>query len=242
LKHLVEKAAELLNKARAVVAVTGAGVSAESGIPTFRGEDGLWNTYRAEDLATPEAFAKNPALVWQWYNWRRGLFRKSSPNPAHVALAKMENGPFDFTLVTQNIDGLHSLAGSKNVLEVHGSIWRIRCDTCGYVEHNETVPLPEPPFCTCGAPLRPDVVWFGEALEAGIIGKVMEALMRAEVVIVAGTSSVVYPAASFAVTAMQAGAACIEVNLHNTPLTPMADVAICGKAGDIMPQIVKAIL
>ncbi len=238
----IEQAVGILRNAKSVVGLTGAGVSAESGLPTFRGKDGLWKTYRAEDIATPESFARDPRLVWEWYNWRRGLFKSCSPNPAHEALAKMEQGPFGFTLVTQNIDGLHGLAGSRSVLEVHGNIWRIRCDSCDRVEHNETVPLPEPPYCDCGGILRPDVVWFGEALDPEIMAAVMAALSRADVMIVAGTSSVVYPAASFALYAMQAGAAIIEVNLAPTPLTLQADVSIQGKAGDVLPLIAKGVL
>jgi NAD-dependent deacetylase len=238
----IDKAVDILREASGVVALTGAGVSAESGLPTFRGKDGLWKNYRAEDIATPESFAANPKLVWEWYNWRRGLFKSCPPNPAHEALARLENAPFDFTLVTQNIDGLHSLAGSRSLLEVHGNIWRIRCDSCGYVEHNETVPLPEPPYCDCGSPLRPDVVWFGESLDSQILSAVMEALARTDVMIVAGTSSVVYPAASFAAYAKQAGALVVEVNLEPTPLTSWADVSIQGRAGEILPQIVRGVL
>jgi len=242
MKASIEKAIEIIRGAGGVIALTGAGVSAESGLPTFRGKEGLWKNYRAEDIATPESFAANPKLVWEWYNWRRGLFKSCSPNPAHEALAKLENAQFEFTLVTQNIDGLHSLAGSRSVLEVHGSIWRIRCDSCGHVEHNETVPLPEPPFCDCGSPLRPDVVWFGESLDSQILSAVMEALARTDVMIVAGTSSVVYPAASFAAYAKQAGASIIEVNLEPTPLTSLADISIQGKAGEILPQIARGVM
>lgn len=238
----LDAAVDILRNSRAVVALTGAGVSAESGLPTFRGEDGLWKNYRAEEIATPEAFAADPALVWEWYNWRRGLFKSCSPNHAHEALAQLEKGPFDFALVTQNIDGLHSLAGSRNVLEIHGSIWRIRCDSCGHIEHNETVPLPEPPLCECGSPLRPDVVWFGEQLDSQILGGVMEALSRADAMIVAGTSSVVYPAASFAAYAKQGGTSIIEVNLAPTPLTSQANVSLLGKAGDILPAIARGVL
>jgi NAD-dependent deacetylase len=238
----IEQAVGILKDAKTLVGLTGAGVSAESGLPTFRGEDGLWKTYRAEDIATPESFARDPKLVWEWYNWRRELFKSCSPNPAHEALAKLEQGPFDFTLVTQNIDGLHSLAGSRAVLEVHGSIWRIRCDSCGHMEHNETVPMPEPPYCDCGGILRPDVVWFGESLDTEIMAAVMASLARANAMIVAGTSSVVYPAASFALYARQAGAKLIEVNLEPTPLTAQADVSIMGKAGEVLPLIVKGVI
>jgi NAD-dependent deacetylase len=238
----VEKAVEVLRGARRVVALTGAGISAESGLPTFRGTDGLWKKYRPEEIANPESFAANPALVWEWYNMRRGLFKSCSPNRAHEAFAKMEEGTFDFALITQNIDGFHSLAGSRNVLEVHGNIWRIRCDSCGHMEHNETVPLPEPPFCDCGSPLRPDVVWFGEPLDSEILSAVMAALERADAMIVAGTSSVVYPAASFATYAKQAGAVIIEVNLEPTPLTSWADVSILGKAGEMLPQVAEGLL
>ena len=239
----VDRAVEILRGARAVVVLTGAGVSAESGVPTFRGEDGLWKKYRPEEIANPQAFAADPALVWQWYNMRRRMMKSVSPNPAHEALARLENGPFDsFTLVTQNIDGLHSLAGSRNILEVHGNIWRVRCDSCGHVEHDETVPLPEPPYCACGSPLRPDVVWFGEPLDSQVLAGIMEALRRSDAMIVAGTSAVVYPAASFPIFAKDVGAPLIEVNLAPTPLTPLADVSLHGRAGEILPQIAKGVL
>jgi NAD-dependent deacetylase len=238
----LQSAVEMLRNARVVAVLTGAGVSAESGVPTFRGEDGLWKTYRAEELANPQAFAANPALVWEWYNMRRKLMKSVSPNPAHEALARLEKGLFEFTLVTQNIDGLHALAGSRNILEVHGNIWRIRCDSCGHIEHNETVPLPEPPYCDCGSPLRPDVVWFGESLDPEVISAVTAALSRADVMIVAGTSAVVYPAASFPILAKQSGAAIIEINTAPTPVTSYADVSIIGKAGDVLPAIVQRAL
>ena len=225
-----------------MVALTGAGVSAESGVPTFRGEDGLWKNYRAEEIATPEAFASNPKLVWEWYNWRRDLIGSCQPNPAHHALAKLHDAPFGFTLVTQNVDGLHAKAGSMDVLEVHGCLWRIRCDSCGHIERNEIVPLPEPPLCGCGSPLRPDVVWFGEQLDPVLLSSITEALSRADVMIVAGTSSVVYPAASFADYASRAGAKIIEINLDPTPLTSRADLSLQGRAGDILPSIVEALL
>ena len=238
----IERAAALLRRARRVVALTGAGVSAESGVPTFRGKNGLWNNYRAEELATPEAFARNPALVWRWYNWRRGLIRSAAPNGAHLSLAAFERAPFEFTLITQNVDGLHSLAGSRNLLELHGNLWRIRCDSCGRVEHNETVLMPEPPCCDCGASLRPDVVWFGEPLDPQVFGAAVEGASRADAMLIVGTSCAVYPAASLAAHARRFGAAIIEINLAPTPVTPWAQESLAGRAGEILPLVAKRIL
>ncbi len=154
---------EWLKQARSVAVLTGAGVSAESGVPTFRGNNGLWRQYRAEDLATPGAFARDPKLVWEWYDWRRGLIAQAQPNAGHRALVELEKRVPSFTLITQNVDGLHELAGSRNVLEVHGSIWKVRCTSCERERMDRRTPLPEiPPKCECGALLRPGVVWFGE--------------------------------------------------------------------------------
>jgi NAD-dependent deacetylase len=156
----VEEARRWLRDAHSVCVLTGAGISAESGIPTFRGAGGLWRQFRAEDLATPRAFAQDPKLVWEWYEWRRGLIAAVQPNAGHFALAELEQRSTRFTLVTQNVDGLHRLAGSRNVLEIHGSIWRVRCTGCSFEQHDGRVPLPEvPPRCErCGSMLRPGVV------------------------------------------------------------------------------------
>lgn len=220
-----------------IVALTGAGVSAESGVPTFRGPEGLWRAFRPEDLATPEAFARDPALVWEWYDWRRQRIAACQPNPAHRVLAEMEAALPDFTLITQNVDGLHQAAGSRRVLELHGNIWRVRCIRCGKVSENREVPLPEiPPRCACGGLLRPDVVWFGEPLPADVLEQAWEAAERCRWMLVIGTSALVQPAASLPIVAKRNGAYLIEVNVADTPLTPLADEVLRGPAGEVLPR------
>lgn len=220
-----------------LVALTGAGVSAESGVPTFRGPEGLWRTFRPEDLATPEAFARNPTLVWEWYDWRRQRIAVCQPNPAHRVLAEMEAMVPDFILITQNVDGLHQAAGSRKVLELHGNIWRVRCTRCGKVVEDRRVPLPEiPPHCACGGLLRPDVVWFGEPLPTDVLQQAWEAARRCRCMLVIGTSALVQPAASLPVVAKQSGAYLVEVNVADTPLTSLADEVLRGPAGEVLPQ------
>ncbi len=220
-----------------VVVLTGAGVSAESGVPTFRGPEGLWRTFRPEDLATPEAFARDPVLVWEWYDWRRQRIANCRPNPAHRVLAEMEAALPDFTLITQNVDGLHQAAGSRRVLELHGNIWRVRCTRCGRVGEDRRVPLPEiPPRCACGGLLRPDVVWFGEPLPPAVLEEAWEAAARCRWMLVVGTSALVQPAASLPVVAHRNGARLIEVNVSDTPLTPLADEVLRGPAGEVLPR------
>jgi NAD-dependent deacetylase len=224
---------------RSVVALTGAGISAESGVPTFRGRDGLWHNYRAEELATPYAFRHDPRLVWEWYNWRRSLIGACQPNAAHLVLAEMESHFYDFVIVTQNVDGLHRLAGSRNVLELHGNIWRMRC-TRGCQPHWEdrTDPLLEiPPCCPgCGALARPDVVWFGEALAGGVLDAAWAAARRCQVMLVVGTSALVQPAASLPLVALQSGAYIVEVNPQPTPLSEVVDEAIREPAAVALPR------
>ncbi len=240
----VEQARALLGKARFVGVLTGAGVSAESGVPTFRGKDGLWKQYRAEELATPEAFARDPSLVWEWYQWRRNLIRDKEPNPAHFALVRLEEALLerggDFGLITQNVDGLHEKAGSRRVIPIHGNIWEVRCadPSCGWkeVDRGDLDPLPKCP--RCGGPARPGVVWFGEALPEDALEEVDRVLRGCDLFLVAGTSGVVQPAASFAWAARRRGAWVIEVNLEPTPLTEAAHLAFHGPAGEILPLLV----
>jgi NAD-dependent deacetylase len=228
----------LLSQARRVAVLTGAGVSAESGVPTFRGADGLWRTHRAEDLATPEAFARDPWLVWEWYDWRRGLIAQCRPNPAHAAIAGLERTASDVLLITQNVDGLHRAAGSRRLVELHGSLWRVRCVSEGVVTENLAVPLrPLPPRCSCGALLRPDVVWFGEPLRAAAIRRASEAAASCDLMLVVGTSALVQPAASLPMIAKAHGAYVVEVNPEPTPLTSLADESHHGKAGEILPDL-----
>ena len=234
-------AAKRLREARRVLVLTGAGISAESGVPTFRGPGGLWRQYRPEDLATPEAFARDPVLVWEWYAWRRELIAPLAPNAAHRALAALEERTPELLLATQNVDGLHALAGSRRLVELHGTIWRLRCLGCSEATEDRRVPLPTlPPRCACGALLRPDVVWFGEALPDAAIAQAFLAARQAEVVLVVGTSSLVYPAAALPQVARAAGAFVIEVNPEPTPLTAHADVSLRGTAAATVPAIVEA--
>ena len=221
-----------------VAVLTGAGVSAESGVPTFRGEDGLWKNYRAEELATPGAFQQDPDLVWEWYHWRRGIVSQASPNAAHQALVRIEEMAPAFLLITQNVDGLHLEAGSKEVLEIHGNLRRARCSDCG-----DTVQLTDEEGLIdcgeCGSDMRPDVVWFGENLDPVILERSFAAATNADFFLVAGTSSVVQPAASLAWTAGQNNGFVLEVNLDPTPLTGQADATLLGKAGDILSKLVE---
>jgi NAD-dependent deacetylase len=241
MKEKIREVAELLSKAKAVAVLTGAGVSKESGIPTFRdAQTGLWANFNPEDLATPRAFRRNPGLVWQWYDFRRQAVEKVAPNPGHVALVEIEQKINTFTLVTQNVDGLHVRAGSKNVIELHGNI---RLTKCFDNEHRaEEVPfgLKEPPKCHCGSLLRPDVVWFEEALPAAELRAATVACESCDVMLVVGTSGLVQPAASLPLVASRAGATLVEINPGKTPLTTSVDIYLDGPSGEILPAVVKA--
>jgi NAD-dependent deacetylase len=224
-----------------VVALTGSGISAESGVPTFRdARTGLWSRYDPEELATPEAFARDPELVWKWYTWRRGLVEGAKPNAGHEALADLERRVPVFSLVTQNVDGLHQEAGSANVVELHGNIRRSRCPaenlTVEPDDTNHTLPL-----CpNCGSPLRPDVVWFGEVLPAEGLRMASEATRSCDVFLSVGTSGLVYPAASLPYEALENGATVVEVNPDPTPLSALADFSLRGRAGEVLPRLVGA--
>lgn len=232
-----------LREARRVTFITGAGISAESGVPTFRGKDGLWKNYRAEELATPWAFEKNPELVWKWYDWRRGIIAKAKPNPGHLTISRLEKFYPEFTLITQNVDGLHRKAGSENIIEIHGNLWRVRCTKEGKTFFLYDVPLQEiPPRCDCGALVRPDVVWFGESLDPILIRRANQALSSCDLLFVVGTSGVVHPVAGFPSIARQSGAFVIEINLDATPISSLANIAIKGKSGEVLPEIFKNIL
>ncbi|HEV2690861.1 MAG TPA: NAD-dependent deacylase [Bryobacteraceae bacterium] len=230
---------EWLKQARSVAVLTGAGVSAESGVPTFRGTNGLWKQRRAEDLATPAAFARNPKLVWEWYDWRRGVLSQAKPNPGHYALAELERRVSNFTLITQNVDGLHELAGSQNVLRLHGSMWTLRCLGCERERVDKRTPLPEiPPKCECGGMLRPGVVWFGEALPQGVWRDAEAAARAADLFLVIGTSAVVYPAAGLAQIAKSSGAHVVEINIAETVLSDGIDSFLQGPSGELLPQLI----
>jgi NAD-dependent deacetylase len=224
-----------------IVVLTGAGISAESGVPTFRGAGGLWRKFRAEDLATPQAFARDPKLVWEWYAWRREMLVKCEPNAAHRTLVEIETHANAkggaFTLITQNIDGLHEAAGSRSVLRVHGSIWSMRCMRDGTSWEDRRVPLPEiPPRCPkCGSLARPDVVWFGEMLDDLLLQAAMDAAAQARTMLVVGTSALVQPAASLPLIAKRNGARLVEINPDETPLSDFADEVLRGPAARELP-------
>ena len=234
-------AAETIRDAEYIIALTGAGISKESNVPTFRGEDGLWKKHNVMDLATPHAFERNPDLVWEWYAWRQNLIASCNPNLAHLTLAKWEREGLLKILVTQNVDGLHRRAGSESVLEVHGNLWSVRCISCSHTSYLSE-PVDGTPHCPkCRGLLRPSVVWFGESLDAEVMTNVYEHLERADACIVVGTSAVVQPAASFPIVVKRNSGAIIEINVEATPLTQIVDHHLSGKAGEILPLLDKAI-
>jgi NAD-dependent deacetylase len=222
-----------------IVILTGAGISAESGLPTFReAQTGLWSRYDPHELATPQAFAANPRLVWEWYTWRRGLIAGARPNAGHMAIATLQRKLPRCGLITQNVDGLHQLAGSHDVLELHGNIERTICSRERIVIADWPAGDEIPPRCPeCGAYLRPDVVWFGESLPADVADAAVDACNRCDLFLAVGTSAVVQPAASLAHIAARQGAKVVEINLERTPLTPYADFSLMGKAGDLLPAL-----
>jgi NAD-dependent deacetylase len=229
----------LIAPARSIVVLTGAGISAESGVPTFRGPGGLWREYRAEDLATPGAFERDPKLVWEWYDWRRQKIAPAKPNLGHYALVTLEKRAPELTLITQNVDGLHPAAGSRNLLEIHGNLWRTRCLSCGDVRENRETPIGRiPPRCRCDGMLRPDVVWFGESLPVDLLQKAIRAVDACDLMLVVGTSGLVQPAASMAETVLARGMPVVEINLDPTPLSDHATHALHGKSGEILPKLI----
>lgn len=230
---------EILREAFSVTVLTGAGVSAESSIPTFRADGGLWKHFRAEDLATPEAFGRDPKLVWDWYDRRRQMIARAQPNPGHYALAELESRVPRFTLITQNVDDLHERAGSRRILKLHGDIWKVRCVGCGREQLDQRAPLPEvPPLCECGELLRPGVVWFGEALPQDVWLQAEQAVRSAQVLLVVGTSAIVYPAAGLVQFAKMSGAKIIEINVTASAISDGADAFLQGASGELLPQLI----
>jgi NAD-dependent deacetylase len=229
---------DLLHSAAKVAVLTGAGVSAESGIPTFRSNGGYWRQHRFEDLATPEGFARDPKFVWTWYEERRRAIALAKPNAGHHALAALENQKPVFTLITQNVDGLHDLAGSRNVIKLHGDIWTVRCQKCGKERIDRSQLNDLPPYCNCGGMLRPGVVWFGEALPEGAMDRATTAVRASDVLIVAGTSAQVYPAAGL----IPLAAAVIEINPEETPFSDEVTFSLRGTSADLLPQLVGQIV
>lgn len=244
-RRLVER----LSRARSLAVLTGAGVSQESGVPTFRGEEGLWRQYRAEELATWQAFETDPELVWSWYDYRRQVVADSEPNAAHAAISDLEGGFPSFSLITQNTDGLHGRAGSSDVVELHGNIWRARCTREPCTSDQAVFELPEsplgeiPPMCpACGSLLRPDVVWYGEPLPMDAYERSHTVASTCDAMLVVGTSAVVHPAASLPLVAKHGGAFVVEVNTAYTPISALVDATLLGKAGDIMPELADRVL
>src|SRR6202161_2726850 len=223
----------LLKPSSKIAVLTGAGVSAESGIPTFRSNGGFWRQHRFEDLATPEGFARDPKFVWTWYEERRRAIARAKPNAGHYALVELEKTKPIFTLITQNVDGLHDLAGSKNVIKLHGDIWTLRCLKCGRerIERAELTDLP--PHCGCGGMLRPGVVWFGESLPQGALERAAAAVRAADLLIVAGTSAQVYPAAGL----IPLASTVIEINPEETPFSDEVTYSLRGTSAEILPQL-----
>jgi len=245
----IQQAAAALHSATRIAILTGAGVSKESGVPTFRdAQSGLWAQYDPQELATPQAFQQNPKLVWDWYTWRRGLVRKAAPNPGHQALAKLEKLTAEVQLITQNVDDLHEQAGSQNVIHLHGNIARNKCfDACqGDPTVIDLTTLGDsestPPKCPhCGAYVRPDVVWFGEMLPADALHQAMRASQECDVMLVVGTSGLVSPASQLPTIARRGGATVIEVNPDYSMITRIADIKLDGASGEMLPQVIEAL-
>ncbi len=237
----VETAGRIIADAEYPVILTGAGISAESGVPTFRGKDGLWRKYRPEQLATPDAFFRDPALVWEWYDWRRQIISRAEPNPGHIAISELERIKENSLLITQNVDGLHRKAGNRRIIELHGNLWRLKCIRDGRKWYSYEVPLKKiPPECECGAIARPDVVWFGETIPGEILRKAYESAEKCDVMLVVGTSAVVQPAASLPVIAVK-NARIIEINPDSTPVSDLCEVSLRMNAGKALPEILRVV-
>ena len=249
-RETIQKAAAAINRAEHIAILTGAGVSKESGVPTFRdAQTGLWAQYDPQQLATPQAFQRNPKLVWDWYEFRRSTVRAAKPNPGHIALATLQERYPQTTLITQNVDDLHEQAGSRDVIHLHGRIAQNKCfDNCqGMPTLIDLATIDQrtddvPPRCPyCGAYVRPDVVWFGEMLPSDQLQRAMEASTTCDLMVVVGTSGLVHPAASLPIYAYQSGAALIEINPDRTPLSDTAMLRLEGPSGEVLPQLIEAL-
>jgi NAD-dependent deacetylase len=234
---------ERLENADSIVFFTGAGISAESGIATFRGENGIWNKFKPEELANFDAFLRNPDMVWEWYQYRRSIVHSASPNPGHTAIADFENFYKDVTVVTQNIDNLHRRAGSKTIYELHGNIERNYCIDCHTFYNLPDLKIEDKaPKCEkCGGLIRPDVVWFGEFLPEDAFSNSQNAAERCDICFIVGTSAVVYPAAYIPLTAKESGACLVEINVEETEISRLVDISFLGESGKIMPKIIEEV-
>jgi len=226
-----------IRNAKRVSVLTGAGVSAESGVPTFRGAGGIWGKYDYRKLATHDGFVEDPRLVWEWYQLRQVEIQKAAPNPAHRIISEMENHFPEFSVLTQNIDGMHKRAGNRKIVELHGNIWRMRCERDDLVVDLHSPVREIPPLCQCGSVLRPDVVWFGEQLLTETVDVASKVARESEVMFVVGTSAIVYPAAALPILAKDSGGLVIEINIEDTDVTSYADLSLFGRAGDILPAL-----
>jgi NAD-dependent deacetylase len=232
----------LLRQETKVAVLTGAGISAESGVPTFRGEEGLWKEFRPEELATFDAFMANPQLVWEWYEYRRKIIEEIKPNPGHSALVAFQGHFETFDLITQNVDGLHHQAGSKKVIELHGNIRRNKCIQCDKRYESLEKALPgNPPQCPCGGNIRPDVVWFGEMLPQDAINYAFSVSSQCDLFFSVGTSAVIHPAASLPLIAKRNGAYVVEINICPTEISHLVDESLLGKSGEVLPSLVKSL-
>ena len=237
-----ERLIKELQQAKTVGVLTGAGISAESGVPTFRGDEGLWKKFRPEELANFDAFMRNPKLVWEWYNYRKKIISEVKPNAAHYTLARMEQMYENFHLITQNVDNLHIRAGSNKIFELHGNIMRNRCVDCNKIIDEIRFTGVELPRCECGGLVRPDVVWFGEMLPQQVLMNSFTVATQSDVFFSIGTSAVIQPAASLPLEAKNAGAYVVEINIEPTVISNLIDESILGKAAEIMPKLAEKML
>lgn len=236
--YTTEQICERAASAQKVAVLTGAGMSRESGIPTFRGEDGLWKKHRPEELASPVAFRKDPILVWEWYDWRRSIVGKAEPHAGHIAIAEMEQFFEDFLLITQNVDGLHRRAGSRKLVEIHGCINRAKCTVCGNLFDLLPAPLDDlPVHCECGRLARPDVLWFGESYDQSLLGRALEFMSEADFVLVVGTSGMVSMPVYLCQEASRCGAFITDINPERNQLDQLADASIRGTAGETLVSL-----